>query len=404
MKSRLHLKLSSSGLLALLVLPVGLSAQGPKPAHYTVTDLGTLGGSGTNSTATEINNAGWVAGSSNLTAGGPQHAFLWYGGGRLHDLGTLNGSACPACNSGADGPNLSGEAAVSSETSTYFGSTGEDFCSFGTHRQCLGAIWKNRALKALPTLKCGSNSNGCKNASAFDLNNRGQVIGFAENGILDPTCAPGTLYQLYRFEAVIWGPDGEIRQLQPYGSDTVAFGFGINDNGQAVGSSGLCSNTSLPPLNPAGEHAVLWESDGTPTDLGNLGGTYNVASSINNRGVVVGGAMSPIDGTVHAFRWSRETGMQDFGAFPGAVITVAPCCRTINDRGEMVGWAINGTTFNSTALVWQGKVPVDLNTLIPKDSGWYLQGALSINDAGEIVGYGLIDGNLHAFRATPCDR
>ncbi len=96
--------------------------------------------------------------------------------------------------------------------------------------------------------------------------------------------------------------------------------------------------------------------------------------------------------------------MQDFGAFPGAVITVAPCCRTINDRGEMVGFAINGTTFNSTALVWQGKMPVDLNTLIPNDSGWYLQGALSINDAGEIVGYGLIDGNLHAFRATPCDR
>jgi hypothetical protein len=49
-------------------------------------------------------------------------------------------------------------------------------------------------------------------------------------------------------------------------------------------------------------------------------------------------------------------------------------------------------------------MPVDLNTLIPNDSGWYLQGALSINDAGEIVGYGLIDGNLHGFRATPCDR
>ena len=58
MKSRLHFKVSSSGLLALLVLPVGLSAQAPKPAHYTVTDLGTLGGSGTNSTANEINNAG----------------------------------------------------------------------------------------------------------------------------------------------------------------------------------------------------------------------------------------------------------------------------------------------------------------------------------------------------------
>ena len=67
----------------------------------------------------------------------------------------------------------------------------------------------------------------------------------------------------------------------------------------------------------------------------------------------------------------------------------------------MVGFSIDGTTFNSRALIWQHKVPVDLNTLIPKNSPWYLQGAESINDAGEIVGYGLIHSSLHAFRATP---
>ena len=85
--------ISSLGLLAPLVMPVGLSAQAPKPAHYTVTDLGTLGGAGPIAQRTDMNNAGWVAGSSNLTAGGPQHAFLWYGGGPLLDLGTLGGSA-----------------------------------------------------------------------------------------------------------------------------------------------------------------------------------------------------------------------------------------------------------------------------------------------------------------------
>jgi len=106
MKSRLHLNRSSLGLLALLAIPAGLAAQTPaKSVHYTITDLGALGGAGTNSTATDMNNAGWVAGSANLVTGGPQHAFLWYGRGRLHDLGTLDGPACPACNSGADGPN-----------------------------------------------------------------------------------------------------------------------------------------------------------------------------------------------------------------------------------------------------------------------------------------------------------
>jgi probable HAF family extracellular repeat protein len=82
-------------------------------------------------------------------------------------------------------------------------------------------------------------------------------------------------------------------------------------------------------------------------------------------------------------------------------VTVAPCCHTINNSGEVVGFSIDGTTFNSRALIWRDKVPVDLNTLIPKNSPWYLQSALSINDAGEIVGYGSINGNVHAFLAVP---
>ena len=46
-------------------------------------------------------------------------------------------------------------------------------------------------------------------------------------------------------------------------------------------------------------------------------------------------------------------------------------------------------------------MPVDLNTLIPKNSPWYLQNASSINDAGEIIGWGTINGEVHAFLATP---
>jgi probable HAF family extracellular repeat protein len=360
-----------------------LAAQTPR---YTVTDLGTLGGD--MSFAYGINNAGSVAGSSNLTAGGPQHAFLWFGG-HMTGLGTLGGP-----NSTASGPNAGGEAAISSDTSKT-DPNGEDFCTFGTHHQCLGGIWKNGTLTALPTLKGGANAN------TFGLNNRGQVIGFAENGIHDSTCLTGgTPFQVIQFEAVLWGPNGEIRELPPLKGDTVGFAFGINDYSQVVGASGLCSNTSIPP-NPAAPHAVLWEGDGSATDLGNLGGTYNVASSVNNRGEVVGGALSSKDGTIHAFLWTRYTGMQDFGAFPGAIVTVPPCCNTINDKGEMVGFSIDGTTFNSRALIWRDKVPMDLNTFIPKGSPWYLQAAQSINEAGEIVGQGLINGAVHAFLATP---
>jgi hypothetical protein len=56
----------------------------------------------------------------------------------------------------------------------------------------------------------------------------------------------------------------------------------INDLGQAVGVSGRCGNTNLPGV-AYGPHAVLWEKDGTPIDLGNLVGTvFNAPLSINN--------------------------------------------------------------------------------------------------------------------------
>src|ERR1035438_4687731 len=123
------------------------------------------------------------------------------------------------------------------------------------------------------------------------------------------------------------------------------------------------------------------------------------ATSVNDRGEVVGTAQSPEDGTLHTFLWTRDKGMQDLGAFPGAIVTVAPCCNTINDRGEVVGFSIDGTTFSSRALLWKDKVMTDLNTLIPADSGWYLQAAYSINYAGEIVGYGTVNSTAVAVVA-----
>jgi probable HAF family extracellular repeat protein len=377
--------IAAAGVLAALAI-----AQ-PAP-RYTITDLGTLPG-GTYSYAYGMNSAGQVAGgaaTATQTGGLSQTAFLWHGG-HMNNLGTLPGGL----NSGGNGVNASGEVAIGSETYRT-DPNGEDFCEFGTHRQCLAAIWKNGAMTPLPTLEGG------RNATAFDINNRGQISGFAENGKHDSTCLTGgTPFQVSQFEAVIWGPHGDIRQLRPLQGDTVGFAFGINDSGQVVGSSGLCSNTSIPP-GPSGPHAVLWDNDGSPTDLGNLGGAYNVASAINNRGDVAGGALSPKDGTIHAFLWTKRTGMQDLGAFPGAFVTTAVCCKSINDRGEVVGFAIDPTGMR--ALLWENGVMTDLNTLIPAHSPWYLQSTASINNAGEIAGQGTINGEVHAFLLTPRHR
>ena len=94
------------------------------------------------------------------------------------------------------------------------------------------------------------------------------MAGIAENSTRDPECPTGlalngTGPQVLDFEAVIWGPrQGEIRELPPLPGDTVGVALWINDNGQAVGASGACANTVLPPL-ASGPHAVLWEKDGS---------------------------------------------------------------------------------------------------------------------------------------------
>jgi hypothetical protein len=44
---------------------------------------------------------------------------------------------------------------------------------------------------------------------------------------------------------------------------------------------------------------------------------------------------------------------------------------------------------------------MDLNNLIPTNSGWELMGARGINTAGQIVGWGMFAGHTNAFLLTP---
>ncbi len=393
MKSTLLIGIPALSLLAVLATPVRVNAQ---PTRYIVKDLGVLG-TGNNGSGFGINSAGWVAGASNLTPGGPQHAFVWYGGGPLIDIGTLGGAACPNCNSGASVPNDVGQVEVGSDTAA-LDPLGQDFGGDGTHHQTLAAIWQNGRLTALPTLPGGHNAN------AFGLNNSGQIIGFSENGVHDASCALGTPFQVTRYEAVIWEANGAIRELPPLQEkgDTVAFGFGINDSGQAVGSSGLCADVGLPPTYVHGSHAVLWQRDGSAIDiLGDQGGVINVANSINNRGEVIGGSVLA-DGTGLSWIWSRQTGKQDLPTLPGAFFAVAPCCNTINDRGDATGFSIDAS--GSRAVVWLSRKIYDLNSLVQVNSPLYLLSGESINEAGVITGQGCVlpaCTELHAFTATP---
>ncbi len=407
MKFRL---LRSSMALAVLAIPAGLSIPVPLVAQhlkdaratdrfprYVVQDLGTLGGP--YSFSYSLDEKGVVSGgSASPTQNGdpsqaivnaPQTAFSW-DRGRLLNLGTLGGP-----NSAGAATNASKLAAVDSETAN-LSRQGEDVCAFGTHLQCLAAIWKGGRLSALKLLPGGNNSY------ALDMNDRGQVVGFSDTDVYDPDCAAATTAG-FQFQAVIWEADGSVRQphLAPLSDDTVANAFGINDRGQVVGNSGVCANTTPPPYVNS-PHAVLWERDGTPINLGSLGGPISGASAINSRGDV-SGTSTTADGSTRPFLWTPESRtLVELNPPPGFPFAVNGCCKTINDRREIVGFMFNADFTQQHAFLWKDGVMVDLNDLIPKGSPWILQSAAGINASGQIAGQGLINGEVHAFLATPC--
>jgi probable HAF family extracellular repeat protein len=147
-----------------------------------------------------------------------------------------------------------------------------------------------------------------------------------------------------------------------------------------------------------GAHAVLWEN-GSVTNLGSLGGTMGKAGAINDRGEVAGFSSLPGDSAVHSFLWTRNAGMQDLGAL-GTDFLGDPA--GINNSSQVVGGSCD-MSGNCRAFFWENKVMMDLNDLIPADSPLYLMYALGINDAGEVVGFGLqkSTGDVHAYLATP---
>ncbi|MBV9265796.1 MAG: hypothetical protein JO061_06480 [Acidobacteriaceae bacterium] len=114
-----------------------------------------------------------------------------------------------------------------------------------------------------------------------------------------------------------------------------------------------------------------------------------MATSINEEGDVTGNAQSSQDGNIHPFLWSKEDGIQDLGAYKASILTVAPCCHSLNNRRQIAGFAID-PNFNIRALLWEKGTYTDLNTLVPSESPLYLKQATSMNDAGQITGFAIV--------------
>ena len=359
-----------------------------RPVTYDVVLLPSLGG--TDAGANGINARSWTAGAATLPSG-DLHAVLWRGGNVL-DLGTLGGP-----NSAVAWPGLNerGQTVGIAETDTPDPNGEAWSCSAffpaNTGKTCLGFVWEDGHIRPLPTF-------GGHNGFATGINNRGQAVGWAENTVHDPTCnAPQTL----QFRAALWDTRrGGVQELPPLPGDPTSAATAINERGQTVGISGLCSNAVG---GYSARHAVLWER-GRPTDLGNLGGdSWHTPMDISERGTVVGfsnpAGSAPGSFSFVAFRWTRRGGIENLGTLPGDRTSQA---LGVNDRGLVVG--LSQGPGGSRAVVWDGDVPVDLNTLVPAEFAGRLTVAGHVNDRGQITGTARDGDGTRAFIATPTRR
>lgn len=311
-------------------------------SSYVLTDLGTLGG--TASKAFGINDAGQVVGQANLTGDAAQHAFL-YVNGTMRDLLSLSGT-----DSSGAAVNDAAQAVGSADAAT------------GTH----AFLYSGGMMRDLGTL-------GGTNSGAAGLNESGLVVGDSQTAIAGN-----------RFHAFLWN-NGTMMDLGTLGGPE-SHATGINDDGLAIGEADTLSGST---------HAFVY-GGGVMRDLGALGGSNSSAASINEAGQIVGQA-DTVSGNTHAFLYNNGT-LTDLGTLGGSNSNAD----AVNDRGQIVG-ASDVVLAGMHAFVYANGAMRDLNSLIDPGSGWTLKEATGVNNWGQIVGFGTVNGQTHAFLLSPAD-
>ena len=361
-----------------------------------LTDLGSLPGAGNGSASGAINARGWIAGQSQNGAIDPvsglpeTRAVLWTDD-QIIDLGTFGGNWSLATTLNNRGQ------VVGFATN----SIPDPFSLFIGGTQARGFLFQSGVMQDLGTL-------GGPDALALYVNQRGQVAGIAyTNAIPNPTTGIPTLHPF------VWD-HGKMTDLGTLGG-SFAGGFApdgaegsliINESGQVIGLSTLAGDQTY--------HPFLWDH-GTLTDLGTLGGDSGTAIWLTETGEVVGEADLPnsppgCTGLLcihHGFLWKRGV-MTDLGT-----LGTDPCSRALmmNSKGQIVGTTIAVCGAETThPFLWENGGPmVDLNTLIPQESGAVLYEADNINERGEIIASGLPAGCDdrfvcgRVFLLIPCD-
>lgn len=254
--------------------------------------------------------------------------------------------------------------------------------------------------------------------TAMALNDEGQVTGYVNYG------------QELNYDLAVYS-NGKLTVMNNLSG---LYPIAINDAGQIAGdtvfSSGMFfySNGAITPIgtlpgytaessvvgmNSSGEVIGVASTD-TGTQQGFIyskghvrpvvppGGVSSTIGAINDLGEIVGvfypSSTSYLGGNlfVHTRSGSKVLGL----ALNMAAEDEEDLAFATNDAGDIVGNA--QTTVGEDAWIYQpGKGFSDLNNDIAPNSGWSLFQAIGINGRGEIVGNGILNGEVHGFLLTP---
>lgn len=339
----LGLVVALTGLMPMSVRPTNAQMQLATVARYRITDLGALTPAGSTSRAFGLNASGQVVGVSSYTH---NQAFTWKSG-KMAPL------PIPSDDSEAYGINNSGQVV---------GSYSPDGLSYHAY------FYSNGTTTDLKTLPGHVDSGGAA------INSSSQVVGTSAK---EYAASP---------RAFLWSKSGGMINLGTLPDDDQSHASDINTSGQVVGTSAFSRY-------PA---AFLWTKGAGMINLGNLGEYNSQGYAINDLGQVVGYSTTK-DGEVRAFLWTKSGGIKNLGTLSGYVKSIA---RDINGSGQVVGAAYTSSDKGHSFIWSKSGGMTDLNKLIPAGSGWVLENATSINDAGQIVGWGAVNGKTRAYLLT----
>jgi probable HAF family extracellular repeat protein len=355
-----------------VAIAIALTLLAARPAHatinYVATDLGLLNSDDQSSQGYGINNYGQVAGSAPNSQAVP-HVFLWTPStpngtsGAMIDLGL--------CSSGFDGGfklNSYGQMQFNRGVSTP---------SFGVQSHAF--LW----TPSTPNSTTGSTVdlltlNGADGASyGYGINDLSAVVGVSYPG-----------------DCFIWtpvSPNAMTEMMTDFGnSSSSGVAFGVNNSGQVTGYVGV-KFFSYPIIHaglvPYSTSDIIGPGpQANPNDQSYSGTGY----AINAAGHVAGDAVLPNPASLRPFLFTGGGRLTDLAGDGHAA--------GINNRDQVVG------DINNNAYLFANGTNYNLLSLLDGAAGWnQLVTARAINDAGQIVGYGSRNGDLHAYLLTPVE-